>query len=78
MITRMTSIPICHTYPPPIPMLVRGWDLAEVTPPSLPEPNGPTPLPPDIPEPPKPQDAAPPMENPIPVREPPATLPPQS
>jgi hypothetical protein len=43
----------------------------------VPEPLGPLPVPPEIPERPRPQDAPPPLENPIPVREPPATLPPQ-
>ena len=43
-----------------------------------PEPKPPVPLPPDIPEPPQPQGVPPPLENPIPISEPPLTLPPQA
>jgi|GEM_PF-6581149 len=47
-------------------------------PPQTPMPDKPTPLPPEMPQPAQPIGEPSPMENPIPMREPPATLPPQS
>ena len=43
----------------------------------MPEPEKPTPLPPEMPQPVLPITDPSPTENPIPMREPPATLPPQ-
>ena len=55
-------------------------DVAGITPPSTPPPvpETPEPSPQEIPEPLGPVEAPPPMENPIPVREPPVTRPLQS
>ena len=55
-----------------------AWNNVESPPPQIPVPENPTPLPPEMPQPAQPIGEPPPMENPIPMREPPATLPPQS
>lgn len=47
------------------------------TQPDLPVPEVPAPTPAEVPEPKEPLGAPAPTENPIPVREPPTTLPPQ-
>jgi len=60
-----------------LPRLLASWDHAEITQP-LPVPENPVPSPREIPDPHGPVGVPPPMENPIPVREPPSTLPPQS
>ena len=60
-----------------IPRLLVSWDQAQITPPP-PVPENPLPSPPEMPDPHGPVGVPPPMENPIPVREPPTTLPPQS
>ncbi len=61
------------------PRLCMAWSTAETPSPHMPEvPEKPTPLPPEMPLPQGPIGTPPPMENPIPVREPPATLPPES
>lgn len=62
---------------PRIPVLLADWNAAGITPPP-PVPEVPDPAPQEIPEPLGPVEAPPPMENPIPVREPPATRPTQS
>lgn len=49
----------------------------QMTPPP-PVPENPVPTPPEMPNHPGPVGVPPPLENPIPVREPPSTLPPQS
>ena len=61
-------------------VLLMDWDLAGITPPTVPSPvpETPTPPPQEMPEPKEPIGTPSPMENPVPVREPPVTLPPQS
>ncbi len=49
-----------------------------LTQPNVPVPEAPISAPPEVPNPPAPLGAPPPLESPIPVREPPTTLPPQS
>ncbi len=79
----MTPLP-CSTKRQPAsatrrpPRLCMDWNTVETTPPHLPEPQKPTPLPPEMPGPLGPIGTPTPTENPVPVREPPVTLPPES
>jgi hypothetical protein len=59
------------------PMLLMDWKLHGHAPPDLPVPEIPPHTPTEIPEPKEPLGVPAPTENPIPVREPPTTLPPQ-
>ena len=63
-------------------VLLMDWGVAGITPPTVPSPVPETPPPPpppqEMPEPKEPIGTPSPMENPVPVREPPVTLPPQS
>ena len=59
------------------PRLCVDWNNVETPPPTMPVPEKPTPLPPEMPQPQVPVGAPPPTENPIPMREPPITLPTQ-
>lgn len=64
-----------------VPRLLSSLDHAEVTQSPLvplPVPENPVPSPPEFPDPHGPVGEPLPMENPIPVREPPTTLPPRS
>lgn len=58
------------------PRLWLAWRGVQTPPPRTPVPERPTPLPPEMPQPLPPIGEPPPLENPIPMREPPATLPP--
>lgn len=62
------------------PVLLMDWAVAGITPPNvpMPVPEIPPQLPPDVPDSKEPLGDPAPMESPIPVREPPTTLPPQS
>lgn len=62
------------------PVLLMDWDVAGITPPNvpMPVPEVPPPAPPEMPERKEPIGDPAPLESPVPVREPPATLPPQS
>lgn len=62
------------------PVLLMDWTVAGITPPTVPSPvpEAPPPSPQEMPEPRAPMGDPPPIENPIPVREPPITLPLQS
>lgn len=62
------------------PVLLMDWAVAGITPPNLPKPVPETPpqIPPDIPDSKEPLGVPGPIESPVPVREPPITLPPQS
>lgn len=62
------------------PVLLMNWEEVGITPPEAPAPvpEMPPVSPPEFPQHPEPLGAPPPYENPIPVREPPATLPPQA
>lgn len=60
------------------PVLLMDWDVLGISEPNLPVPEAPTPTPPEMPGTHEPLGAPAPAENPIPVREPPSTLPPQS
>jgi hypothetical protein len=62
------------------PVLLVDWKLVGITQPEpqMPVPEIPPPLPPEMPQPLEPLGAPPPTENPVPMREPPMTLPPQS
>lgn len=64
-----------NTAPVPVPNMASA---VSSPPPQMPMPEKPTPLPPEMPQPAQPIGEPSPMENPIPMREPPATLPPQS
>ena len=61
-------------------VLLMDWDVAGITPPTVPSPVPETQPPPpqEMPEPKEPIGTPPPMENPVPVREPPVTVPPRS
>ena len=66
-----------------MPLLLKDWAYAEfqvdiTPPPPVPVPERPTQIPLEFPDPHAPIGEPPPLENPIPVREPPATLPAQS
>jgi hypothetical protein len=60
------------------PVLLMDWRVAGIEQPELPVPEAPTPTPPEMPGTGVPLGAPAPAENPIPVREPPSTLEPQS
>lgn len=65
-----------------VPMPLVDWRLTDITipnPPTHQPPENPVPVPPRMPEPPpEPLEAPPPTDNPVPVREPPASHLPQS
>ena len=61
-------------------VLLMDWNVAGITPPNVPQPvpENPTPSPQEMPERREPIGDPGPIESPVPVREPPMTLPPQS
>ncbi len=78
MLCFATAAPVAP--PRRAPVLLMDWDEVGITPPDTPAPvpEMPPVSPPEFPEHREPLGAPPPNENPIPVREPPATLPPQA
>ena len=81
---RVTMVSIADVIPlsngKRAPVLLVDWKLVGITQPEpqMPVPEIPPPLPPEMPQPLEPLGAPPPTENPVPMREPPMTLPPQS
>ena len=78
MVSIADVIPLSSTKRPPA--LLVDWARMGITQAvdPMPVPEIPPPLPPEMPQPLEPLGAPPPTENPVPMREPPATLPPQS
>lgn len=73
---------IGHSNARRAPVLLMDWKIVGITPPEMPMPmpvpESPPPAPMEVPETKDPVGAPAPTESPIPVREPPSTLPPQS
>jgi hypothetical protein len=78
MVSIAEVIPLSNTKR--TPALLVDWKRMGITPADqpMPVPEMPPQAPPEMPQPMEPLGAPPPTENPVPLREPPVTLPPQS